>query len=78
MLFNSKIWFCLAMPEGNPSIVVLEVKSFESKHHFVGVCKGEGAGVGHVVSPCIVVCGGQFQFELQSYKESSVMVFSKV
>ena len=33
--FFSESWFCLATQEGNPSILVFEVKSFESKRRFV-------------------------------------------
>ena len=45
MFFYSKVWFCLAPQEGNPSILVFDVITL---------------------------------FELQSYKESGVMAFSKV
>jgi len=78
MLFYSKVWFCLATLIVDPTVGVFDVITLDAEGGGIGVGEGEGAGVGHVVSPCIVVCGGQFQFELQSYKESSVMVFSKV
>ena len=56
-----KTWLLIAAKEGNPSILVFEVKSFESKRRFIGVVEGGDIRVGHVVAPGIVVCGGQLQ-----------------
>jgi len=50
-----KTWLLIAAKEGNSSILVFEVKSFESKRHFVGVVEGGDIGVGHVSAICTFI-----------------------
>ena len=50
-----KTWFLIATQEGNPSILVFEVKSFESKRRFIGVVEGGDIGIGHVSTICTLI-----------------------
>lgn len=59
--FFSESRFCLATQEGNPSILVFEVKSLESKRRFVGVVEGGDIGIGHVSAICTLIVGIQQQ-----------------
>ena len=45
----------IAAKEGYPSILVFEVKSFESKRRFIGVVEGGNIGVGHVSTICTLI-----------------------
>ena len=50
-------WLLIAAKEGNPSILVFEVKSFESKRRFIGVVEGGDIGVGHMSTICTFILG---------------------
>ena len=56
-----KTWLLIAAKEGNPSILVFEVKSFESKRRFIGVVEGGDIGIGHVSTICTLIVGIQQQ-----------------
>ena len=61
LLYLSEPRFCLATQEGYPSILVFEVKSFESKRRFIGVVEGSDIGIGHVSTICTLIVGIQQQ-----------------
>lgn len=56
MLSESK--FCIPALIVDPTVGGFDVIALDAEGGCIGVCEGEDAGVGHVVSPSIVVCGG--------------------
>ena len=42
MFFYSKVWFCLATQEGNPSILVFDVITLDAEGGGIGVGECEG------------------------------------
>lgn len=45
----------------DPAVGVFDIIALDAESSGIGIAKGEGAGVSHVVSLRIVVCGGQLQ-----------------
>ena len=52
-------WFLSASKENNPTFLVFEIKTFETKRCLVSVIEGGNVGISHVFAICTFIFGIQ-------------------